>query len=59
MNGGTIHELLVQWGPTMVIGVAAIAVASAIGAFGVLVVTHLLGPKEPPADHGHHGHGQH
>lgn len=65
MNGETIQQALVQYGPWMVIGVAVIS----IGLTAVVFVTFLLNElcfktkdsHAADAAHGHgdHGHGSH
>ena len=59
MNGQTVYQALVEWSPWIVIGVAATSVASAVAAFGVLLVTQLLGPKTEDHHGGAHGHHPH
>lgn len=63
MNGETIQQVLVQYGPWMVIGVAVIS----LGLFAVVFVTFLLNElffktkdgHASHAGHGDHGHGSH
>ena len=66
MEGSIVRDVLVQWGPTAVIAVAAFSVAAVFASFVVLLITHLLGEKKPEHgehaahDHGHgHGHAAH
>jgi len=63
MNMESIRDVLVQFGPWAVIGVAAVA----LGLAAVVFVTFLLNElffktKDAHAEHGHghdHGHGSH
>lgn len=60
MNGETIQQALVQYGPWMVIGVAVIS----LGLTAVVFVTFLFNElffksKDSHAAHGDHGHGSH
>lgn len=62
MQDSLLRDVLVQWGPTLVLGVAAISVALVFVSFVVLLMTNLLGEKKQ--EHGahdgpSHGHAAH
>jgi len=60
MNSETIGNWLVTYGPTMVLGVAAISLGLTAVVFGTFVLNELFF-KRKDADHGHgsHSHGSH
>ena len=58
MEASMVRDVLVQWGPTLVLSVAAISVAMVFVSFGVLLITNLLGEKkQDDGAHDGHAHG--
>ncbi len=55
--GETIRQILVQYGPWMVIGVAVISVGLFAAVFATFLMNELFFKRK--AAHGDHGHGTH
>ncbi len=60
MNMETIRDVLVSYGPMMVLGVAVVSLGLTAVVFGAFLMNELFFKrKEAHGGHGDHGHGGH